>query len=209
MKLLIFIDNYYQIYQLPFIVDGNFWVTIEEHDGNVKNILNVYSFQNSWVYEENANKVKLEYFHSYIVTNGSSKYSLFVLPLYDESLSLYSVSSLNKFLIGSQNCDVNHPLFLDLQLSFLKKNSSWLFQSSQDKIPLYVNRVLTTGKLLENGDHIFYKGFEIFVLHDFFVMNNPFGKLSISNSQILLSPISKINESKDELDLVSIYKKED
>lgn len=208
MKLLIFIGNTYQIYQLPFIVDGNFWVTVLDNDGVSKNILNVFSYNDTWVYEGENGKIVLECYHSYSIFSGGVSYSFYTMPIYDETLNLYSVSSLNQVTVGFSHTDISYPLFSDAQLSLVKKGKSWLLQTS-GQIPLYINRVLTTGKLLENGDHLFFQGFEMYFLADFFVINNPLGNVNILNKEIVLKQIRKVVESNEELDIVSIYKKSD
>ena len=93
MKIVIFFDDSktFQIYNLPKIIDGNYWVTYQDEDGNKKNFLNVYAYNNQWVYEDDYKQIVILPFRYYKVKETF----FYTIPLYDESLKLYSVQGLD------------------------------------------------------------------------------------------------------------------
>ncbi len=207
LKIAIFFDDLktYQVYRLPAIIDGNYWVTYKEKDGSLHNFLNVYAKDGSWCFEENGQIYHLENFRFYDVKN----FRIYVSSLYDDSMELYSFQNVSSFTIG-QNGDIAISSLAPNQLAFLKKNSEWLVQNNDPKLPLYINQKLFSGGLLHSGDCLFFQGLELVFFHDFISMNRPFSDLTIQNAQISKVNIPVVTESLEEnLDTVSIYEKKD
>ena len=175
MKLLIFFEsaNSYQIYSLPNVIDGNYWVQAYDESEVKKNILNIFASEGHWVFlNPQSEKIILELFHFYTVPYKNKNVVLYTLPLYNSTLEIFSFQSLDKFSVGNSDADI---IYSDYQGKVLlaKKNTSWIMQCDNAKNAVYVNQVLTSGKLLESGDHIFIKGLNIYVLGSYFAIDNP------------------------------------
>ncbi len=212
MKLLIFFEsaNSYQIYSLPNVIDGNYWVQAYDESEVKKNILNIFASDGHWVYlNQQSEKIILEFFHFYSVSYKNKNVVLYTLPLYNSTLEIFLFQSLDKFSVGNSDADIVYSDYQDKVL-FAKKNNSWIMQCSNAQNPVYVNQILTSGKLLESGDHIFINGLNIYVLGSYFAIDNPNDKRKIVQSQITSLPIPTLKESVDnQLDIESIYEKKD
>jgi len=207
MKILIFIenDNTYQIYRLPKIVDGNYWITYEDNEGNHKKFLNVFALNGHWVYEDNKQKNIIEYYKTYKIKN----IVCFTMPLYDDTMGLYLIKDLDKITFGKTNGDITYNSIDDNQLTLSKKKNNWLIENNNVARNMYINRTVSKGKLLDNGDRIFINGLVVIIFSEFMVINNPLNRLIIKNTKIQLKLIPYVEESLEELDLNSIYEKND
>jgi len=209
MKIYIFLDDTksYQIYRLPQIIDGNYWVTYKEKDGTVRNFVNVYAIKDNWVYQDADGQIYILKLEEFYMIKGIKIYTA---PLYDKTFSLYSIKGVNTFLVGGSSCDISFLGLQENQMSLTLKNQNWLVQNNHPEIPMYVNSRLTSGTLLHSGDHIFIGGLELIMLSSFLVINNPKMNMVIHKNNIAKLTIPIIKESSDgDLADISIYESKD
>ena len=207
MKIVIFFDDTktFQIYNLPKIIDGNYWVTYQDEDGNKKNFLNVYAYNNQWVYEDDHKQIVILPFRYYKVKETF----FYTIPLYDESLKLYSVQGLDTLSFGKSKGDIQADCFGEATITLNKKGNRWLIQCDKANFRMYINQKIVTGKLLEPTDSIFLNGMTLYVLAEYLIFNNPQNIVHIENSKIVLKEIPSIEETTETLDDKSIYEKKD
>ena len=207
MKIVIFFDDTktFQIYNLPKIIDGNYWVTYKDEDGNERNFLNVYAHDDQWVYEDDHKQIVILPFRYYKVRESF----FYTIPLYDESLNLYSIQGVDTVSFGKNKGDVQADCFGEATVTLNKKGSSWLIQCDKANFRMYINQKIATGKLLEPTDSIFLNGMTLYVLADYLIFNNPQNIVHIKNDKIVLKEIPFIEETTETLDDKSIYEKKD
>ncbi len=211
MKLLIFLESTrtYQIFSLPTVIDGNYWVHILDENGQIKNILNVYALDGRWVYQENGQIIPLEVYRFYSISFKEKMLSIYTLPLYNSNLEIFFFKQMNQFCLGKKDSDILYEDYNGV-LTFTKKNEKWIMQCDKPENAIYVNQKLTSGKLLETGDHLFVHGLNLYVLGSFFAIDNPNQKRKIISSTIQLVQVPMLKESlDDDLDVLSIYDKKD
>ncbi|MCI8394215.1 MAG: type VII secretion protein EssC [Bacilli bacterium] len=207
MRIYMFLDDMksYQIYRLPNIIDGNYWVTYQK-DEMTLNFLNVYSNEGNWVFHDRGQIIPLKEYTTYEIKG----IKIYTAPLYDTSIEIYALKDLNKITIGGAASDILYSSLSDNQITLTRKDEQWLIQNNKLEIPLYVNRVITSGKLLSSKDHIFLNGLELIMLGKYFIINNPLDKTKILNPAIVKMGLPKIQESIDgDLDEISIFEKKD
>ena len=204
MRILVFnLDKTsYQVYHLPAITDGNYWVTYEE-DGVLVNYLNVYSMQGVWVYkDETGNIVTLSEYKLYTYKG----LTFYTLPSYTNSFKLYNISTLDRFNIGDASDDISFSDFTKGLIQFVKQNGRLVVASNR----MYINGILTSSKELVNGDYIFVDGLEIVAMGGYISISNPDGQIRITNSSVKELSIPLVSESTTgNLDDISIFNKED
>ena len=207
MKIVMFFDDTktFQIYNLPKIIDGNYWVTYKDEEGNEKKFLNVYAYNNHWVYEENHNQIIL-FPYQYYKTKDSLFYTI---PLYDDSLNLYSVKGLNTISFGKNMGDIEAECLGDATVTLNKKENRWLIQCDKANFRMYINQKNATGKLLDPSDSVFLNGITLYALSDYLIFNNPRNMVNIKNPKIALNKIPVVEETTETLDDKSIYEKKD
>ena len=207
MKILIFLDKLkiYQVYNLPKIIDGNYWITYKDENGIEKNFLNVYALNGKWVFDNDGKHIVLEFFSYFQIHDVV----IYTLPLYDNSFSIYSIKNLSKLLLAKDKGDIRSDYFLNANISLSKKENKWLIQCDQATFRMYINKHFLSGKLLDNTDIVFLNGVFLLIFPEFLIINNPNNNVSIQNSSILMKEIPQIHETTEELDTVSIYDKED
>ncbi len=201
MKLLLLEKNRILKTQLPSVIEGNYWITDEEH----KNLVNVEARIDRWIIKSNS-EVKLVAGESdtatnkyedemelfphmmyYILnTNNDTLYKIYCDPDYDDTFRQFKFSYdvLDEFIIGnsrkstlgiSENIDVDctFEYFAKNQISIEYKNNHFFIKNLNPRLSMYVNDTICEEKLLENGELVFIEGLKFCFIGDYFLINKP------------------------------------
>ena len=203
---------------LPLSVDGTYWVTDRDKNGNERKLVSIEEQNGQWVLKSNNDNKVIEedrILNEVILANYSFHYIqiekeeialLYCCPVYDENNIQIEVRGACDILIGkSQLCKIifNLPTVSEEHAKLTFNNGSWIITDLNSKFGTYVNneRVLGT-KRLEHGDVIFITGLKIIVLGNFIITNNPFDRAKYSGDVFNLYnkpnvPIEPTDEDKN------------
>lgn len=195
VNLPVKINGVYPLYLNERVFLGN----IEEQDGKWNLVLadNISQIDNT--------PMSISPFSCFTLTNEEKdrEYHVFILPIYDENLSVYKFTG-ETLTIGPSGCDINYKqeLFNDNIVTLTYKESVWSFATENENVFLTGNRQ-NSGKLL-NGDYIFIYGFKIIVCNEDIIINNPNNNVNIQSSSLTL-----VNKEEFKYEVISTNADED
>ena len=181
---------------LPLMVDGTYWVSDRDKNGNERKLVSIEEQSGKWVLKSNNDNKIIEedrIINEVVLTNYSFHYIqiekeeialLYCCPVYDENNIQVEVRNACEILIGkSQLCKIifNLPTVSEEHAKLTFNNGNWTITDLNSKFGTYVNndRVLGTKKL-NHGDVIFITGLKIVVLGNYLITNNPFDRAKYS-----------------------------
>ncbi len=187
---------------LPLAVDGTYWVTDRDKNGNERKLVSIEDRDGKWVLRSNndnkiieedriINEVTLEnYSFHYLQIENEEIALLYCCPVYDENNIQIEVKNSCDILIGkSQLCKIifNLPTVSEEHARLIYNNGNWIITDLNSKFGTYVNneRVIGT-KELRHGDIIFITGLKIIVLGNTIITNNPFDRAKYSGDVFTL-----------------------
>ena len=181
---------------LPLNVDGTYWVSDRDKNGNERKLVSIEEKDGKWVLKSNndnkvieedriINEVTLSnYSFHYIQIEKEEIALLYCCPVYDENNIQIEVKNSCEILIGkSQLCRIifNLPTVSEEHAKLVFNNGSWAITDLNSKFGTYVNNERVIGsKKLEHGDVIFITGLKIIVLGNNIITNNPFDRAKYS-----------------------------
>lgn len=194
---------------LPLSVDGTYWVSDMDKNGNERKLVSIEERDGQWVLKSNNDNKVIEedrIINEVVLTNYSFHYVqiekeeialLYCCPVYDENNIQIEVRNSCDILIGrSQLCKVifNLPTVSEEHAKLTFNNGNWMITDLNSKFGTYVNneRILTPTKL-NHGDVIFISGLKIIVLGNFIITNNPFDRAKYSGDIFTLYDKPKVN----------------
>ena len=203
---------------LPLSVDGTYWVTDRDKNGNERKLVSIVEENGEWVLRSNNDNKIIEedriideivlsnYSFHYIQIEKEEIALLYCCPVYDENNIQIEVRGSCDILIGkSQLCKIifNLPTVSEEHAKLTFNNGNWFITDLNSKFGTYVNneRVLGTRRL-EHGDIIFITGLKIIVLGNYIITNNPFDRAKYSGDVFNLYnkpniPIEPTDEDKN------------
>ena len=187
---------------LPLNVDGTYWVSDRDKNGNERKLVSIEEKNGQWVLKSNNDNKVIEedrIINEVVLSNYSFHYIqiekeeialLYCCPVYDENNIQIEVKSACEILIGkSQLCRIifNLPTVSEEHAKLTFNNGSWTITDLNSKFGTYVNneRVIGTKKL-DHGDVIFITGLKIIVLGNYIITNNPFDRAKYSGDVFTL-----------------------
>lgn len=203
---------------LPLSVDGTYWVSDRDKNGNDRKLLSIEERDGEWVLKSNNDNKVIEedrIINEVVLTNYSFHYIqiekeeialLYCCPVYDENNIQVEVKNSCDILIGkSQLCKIifNLPTVSEEHAKLSFNNGSWTITDLNSKFGTYVNNERVNGtKNLNHGDIIFITGLKIIVLGNILITNNPFDRAKYSGDVFSLyekpnTQIEPTNEEKD------------
>ena len=181
---------------LPLAVNGTYWVSDRDKNGNERKLLSIEEVNGTWVLKSNNDNKIIEedrIINEVVLTNYSFHYIqiekeeialLYCCPVYDENNIKVEVKNPVEILIGkSQLCKIifNLPTVSEEHAKLTFNNGSWTITDLNSKFGTYVNNERVVGtKLLQHGDVIFITGLKIVVLGNVLITNNPFDRAKYS-----------------------------
>ena len=203
---------------LPLAVNGTYWVSDRDKNGNERKLLSIDEQNGAWVLKSNNDNKIIEedrIINEVVLTNYSFHYIqiekeeialLYCCPVYDENNIKVEVKNPVEILIGkSQLCKIifNLPTVSEEHAKLTFNNGTWTITDLNSKFGTYVNndRVIGT-KILQHGDIIFITGLKIIVLGNILITNNPFDRAKYSGDVFSLyqrpnTQIEPTDEDKD------------
>ncbi len=189
-------DKIYSV-SLPMAVNGTYWVSDSDKNGNERKLLSIEEKNGEWVLKSNndnkiieedriINEVVLKnYSFQYVQIEKEEIALLYCCPVYDPNNIQIEVKNSVEFIIGkSQLCKVifNLPTVSDEHAKLSYNNGIWQITDLNSKFGTYVNneRIIGTREL-KHGDIIFITGLKIIVLGDLIITNNPFNRVKYSS----------------------------
>ena len=204
-------ENVIKKFFLPFSVQGNYWITDIDNNGEEINLINIEAEDNFWYLISNTNvyciennsmvkKKKLENYNFNILKTNNTYLYLFSSPLKDETFRYYDISNLNQVIKIGKNKDntISYNLnIIEEEAQIICKNNYLTIQKLDSKIGVYINDIkLRNNQVLRNGDTIFISGLRliIFIYKDntYLLINNPNNLVNVS-----LKEIAKVNPIND------------
>lgn len=213
---------------LPLNVDGTYWVSDRDKNGNERKLVSIEEKNGKWVLKSNNDNKIIEedrIINEVVLTNYSFHYIqiekeeialLYCCPVYDDHNIQIEVKNACDIMIGkSQLCRIifNLPTVSEEHAKLSFNNGSWAITDLNSKFGTYVNneRVIGTRKL-EHGDIIFITGLKIIVLGNYIITNNPFDRAKYSGDVFTLynKPNTAIEPSdEDKLNELEVYEEND
>ena len=189
-------DKIYTV-SLPLAVNGTYWVSDTDKNGNERKLVSIEERDGTWVLKSNNDNKVIEedrIINEVVLTNYSFHYVqiekeeislLYCCPVYDPNNIQIEVKNSSEILIGkSQLCKVifNLPTVSEEHARLTYNNGNWQITDLNSQFGTYVNneRVIGT-KNLEHGDIIFITGLKIIVLGNYIITNNPFDRVKYSS----------------------------
>lgn len=223
---------------LPKNIEGSFWITNENK--NYK-MINIIEENGDWCIKSDENikiidkkylkvttdeikvdsskkelkKIKLKEYDSYAVyvKEINEIFMLFCIPDYEEKLFQLNVYN-NEITIGNNKKNdifYNEPLVADIHARILRSNTGWIIENYDDNFGTFVNDVAVTEEMsLSNGDVIFIMGLYIVILGKNLLINNPENKIICNSKKFKLSKekIEIKNDDKKEVYIEQYTEKE-
>jgi len=234
MRVSLIKNNKIRNFILPEKINGNYWITDFDNDGNEHNLINIEAANNKWQLTSNDEIYVIDNNNShrpYAILDNYSFYSvcndiyknillLYTSPVYETNQSFYNISDYQnkEFKIGKSNdCDLVYNLkaISDCHAKLMYNGQNFVIIDNNSEYGVYVNNIrIKDSKVLEIGDFIFIMGLKIIVLlldnQPYIAVNNP-GNLVQSKLIAQMLPGDTNNsftESDEEVDL-SLYDQDD
>lgn len=205
-------------------IQGNYWLSDIDKNGNDRNLINIEASDNSWKMISNnevqiiknniiLNNQTLKEFNFYTIRDLINNQNMIVYcsPICDENISYYDVSSyLNRdFTIGKTGCDLNYnfPAISNVCAKINFNNEKIIIYDNDFQYGIYVNNTrINKSYELEYGDVIFILGLKISVILykniPFLMVNNPNGLVACSiMSQNLIENTNEFVENTDDIEM--------
>ena len=208
-------DRIYSV-TLPLAVNGTYWVSDVDKNGNERNLINIDEKNGEWVLKSNQeNKVIEEdriidevvlkdYTFHYVQIEKEEIALLYCAPVYEKNTVQLEVRNGAQILIGkNQMCKIiyNLPTVSDEHAKITFINNVWQIEDLNSKFGTYVNDERLSGtRILEHGDIIFITGLKIIILGNTIISNNPFGRVKYSSDVFTMyqKPTIQIEEANEE-----------
>ena len=208
-------DRIYSV-TLPLNVNGTYWVSDVDKNGNERNLINIDERNGEWVLKSNAeNKVIEEdriideivlkdYTFHYVQIEKEEIALLYCAPVYETNTVQLEVRNGSQILIGkNQLCKIiyNLPTVNDEHAKITFVNNVWQIEDLNSKFGTYVNGERLTGaRVLEHGDIVFITGLKIIILGNTIISNNPFGRVKYSSDVFIMyqKPTVQLEEANEE-----------
>lgn len=193
-------------FSLPSKVSGNYWITDDDHLGNVRNLINVEAEDGMWKIKsdfetkimsgnEEIESAYLKDYNLYFlkISTDNEFVILYCSPSFDSDLIKLKVLRNGEFVIGNDsNCHIQYkyPLLSKQHAKLIYKDGIWFVQDLTSKYGTYVNNYATVSKKLEYGDIIFILGLKIIIMGNFIVINNISNLIQYDNNTFeVMDPI--------------------
>ncbi len=198
MKIILQEKDKLRSFNLTKEVIGNFWIS----DSNKNNIVNIEADDGKWIlksnidykilkdvnYKEkelltNINQLEsielIEYLSFYIIELLTNKiYKIYCMPFYDNSLIQLVIDRKNtkNIVIGNNksatiNCSKEY--FSKEQIVIDFQETYCTIKNNNLEIPMFINNIIETEKILSNGDMVFIDGIIIYIIGNLLLINNP------------------------------------
>ena len=184
-------------YNLPLVIKGNYWVSINEKNNKI-NLFNIYESNNQWLIHPN-NEFSL-YENGQAVTNSfiqennfyflkniedNSIITLFFSSTLEEK-KYYEIKDNAEIIIGSNpQCNIyyNNSQITDIQAKISKvSNMITITNLNNSKADIFVNKNLVAIPNYQcyHGDSIFLLGLKIVIIGNILIVNNPLNKVQVN-----------------------------
>ena len=198
---------------LPVLVQGNYWISYENANGETNNVLNITAMDGRWVAKSNDEAeiyddfkymptVVIEIYKLYEIRIKDEKMYIMAFPSYDKSFGRYEIVNTNEITIGKKNCAITYQndLINDVHASISKVDDCFILYSLDNKFGTYVNNKKISNVRLNCGDIIFILGLKIIFMNSFVLINNPNNLISLNGNFFMYdnvapeTPVTDLNE---------------
>ncbi len=201
---------------LPLAVNGNYWVSDMDKNGNERKLLNIEELNGKWLLKSNSDNKLIEedriineiilsdYTFHYVQIEQEEVALLYCSPVYDDNNVQLEIKGFCEILIGkSPLCKIifNLPTVAEEHAKLIYNNGKWGVVDLNTQFGTYVNNERIVGaRELNHGDIIFISGLKIIVLGNTIVTNNPFDRAKYSGDvfNIYNKPVVSIEEVDEE-----------
>ena len=189
-------DKIYSV-TLPLAVNGTYWVSDVDKNGNERNLISIEEREGKWVLKSNNDNKIIEedriidevllqdYTFHYVQIEKEEIALLYCAPVYETNVVQLEVRPGSQIMIGkNQMCKIiyNLPTVSDEHARITFANNIWQIEDLNSKFGTYVNGDRLTGvRKLEHGDIVFITGLKIIILGSTIISNNPFGRVKYSS----------------------------
>ena len=195
---------------LPLLVQGNYWISYNNENGESINVLNISANNGKWIAKSNEDagiydnenymaSVYLETYKLYEVMTKQEKMYLMAFPIYDKSFGRYKIVNTNQITIGKKNCAITYQnaLISEVHASIMKTDSGFILNNMDNNFGTYVNNKKVSNTLLNCGDVIFILGLKIIFMNDFVLINNPNNLINLNGQFFVYDNIIIRGNTKD------------
>lgn len=202
-------------YSLPSKVMGQY--DLYDPSGYARRIAQIEAIDGEWSLKVNGKfnisdeqdaqlkRVQLKPNSVHIITDGeSNRYYLFSEPITADrqTFTKYVVEDGFEISIGSDSTNAlsyNNEYVAPFHAVLSKSSSGWVISNNGDSYGTYVNSERVERKRLSFGDCVFISGLKIIIGGDFIAINNPDGKVSVSQelSRYVAEQVSETKEDSE------------
>ena len=184
---------------LPSVVQGNYWLSYKNDNGEDINLINIEANDDKWMAKSNSDAsiykdgvafstLSLELYNLYQITLAKESIYMLVLPSFDNSFIKCELANVNEITIGKNaGCSIcyNNNLISDVHAKITIQNGQFILNNLDNQFGTYVNKVRIQQKQLSVGDTIFVMGLKIIFMGKFLAINNPNGLIRLSNTHFV------------------------
>ncbi len=205
MQITVIKKNKLNVFTLPKVVNGNFWITDYEN-GRKINLINIEATENGWQIISNQNAfvvdnkdimipyVLLKDYSFYLLKNNykNEKYYIYCSPVYEQNYMELGFLPNDILEVGSgKGNSISYSLsgVPDKSFTISKKENDFYLTITDNKSAVYVNhqRVFHY-KMITYGDIIFTFGLKVILMRkestDYFLVNNPGNLLQFNAAMV-------------------------
>ena len=184
-------------FTLPSTIEGNYWITDTDPNGDKRNLVNIEAKNNSWVLKGNFetqiiinnnvyDSINLKEYNFYTLKINNNEFVLiYCAPFFDLTNNRFQELSKNNIAIGSQkgiSICYNNPNVSKIHAVISYDGQNWVINNHDQRFGTFVNRKAVNSKVLEIGDIIFILGLKIIYAGSFWIINNPNKSVTINGN---------------------------
>ena len=174
-------------FNLPNVIDGNYWITDTDYLGNTRNLINVEESNGKWKIKSDfetkimagSKEIDSAYLSDYsmffLKINTDNEYViLYCSPNNDKQTVTLTTAESGEYIIGNDaraSIGYLNPLVSTQHAKLTNNNGVWTITDLSSKYGTYVNNNVITTQRLEYGDIIFIMGLRIIVMHNSLTIN--------------------------------------
>ena len=204
MKIYLFYQDRIYNFILPNDIEGSYSFDIDKNE-NAK-LINVEAREGKWIIYStdesflinNNGKIESTIITDnsfYIIQKNNQNYLVYSCSIESDKMNTFSYNGLNLIIGNNGNINYNCPYLGNNQIRIYKQDDKLILQQSSIGICYVNNKIVSEGNVyLQIGDYINIFGFKIIVLNNMLLMNNPGGKVSITNYNSGIKPIEVQDE---------------
>ena len=212
-------------FTLPLIIEGNYWITDIDPNGDKRNLVNIEARNNNWVLKGNfetqiimnnvvCENVVLQEYNFYTLKINNNEFVLvYCAPFFDLTNARYELVSKKNVAIGSKRgVDIyyNNISVSSVHAVISYDGKNWIINNQDNRFGTFVNRKLVNTKILEIGDIIFILGLKIIYAGSFWIINNPNKLVTINGNNFKRFKVQPLlNVAIEEDDYLEVYNEND